>query len=122
MLGFLREASKREVVIHDHQSESPHSRVLRQYWRDMESLLQWSRSEPHRQWWKNFLKDSGGTGFWYETYLMQGGMEAIYDDVPGALVAVPSTTPASEDANSESVSRFTPIRISRRAIDRGRAK
>jgi hypothetical protein len=22
------------------------------------------------------------TGFWHETYLMTGGMEAIYDDVP----------------------------------------
>jgi hypothetical protein len=59
--------------------------VLRQYWRDMESLLLWSRSEPHRQWWKSFLRDSGGTGFWHETYLMEGGMEAIYDDVPGAV-------------------------------------
>ncbi|HYK36267.1 monooxygenase family protein [Alloacidobacterium sp.] len=54
---------------------------MRQYWRDMESLLTWTRSDPHRQWWKNFLKNSGGTGFWHETYLMQGGMEAIYDDV-----------------------------------------
>jgi hypothetical protein len=54
---------------------------MRQYWRDMESLLTWSRSDPHRQWWKNFLRNSGGTGFWHETYLMQGGMEAIYDDV-----------------------------------------
>lgn len=24
-------------------------------------------------------------GFWHETYLMQGGMEAIYDDVPDAI-------------------------------------
>jgi hypothetical protein len=55
---------------------------MRQYWRDMDSLLAWTRSEPHRAWWKNFLHDSGGTGFWHETYLMQGGMEAIYDDVP----------------------------------------
>jgi hypothetical protein len=55
---------------------------MRQYWRDMESLLAWTRSEPHRQWWTNFLRDSGGTGFWHETYLMQGGMEAIYDDLP----------------------------------------
>ena len=55
---------------------------MRQYWRDMESLLAWSRSEPHREWWKAFLKNSGGTGFWHETYLMEGGMEAIYDDMP----------------------------------------
>jgi len=59
--------------------------VIRQYWRDMKSLLEWSRSEPHRQWWRSFLRDSGGTGFWHETYFMQGGMEAIYDDVPDAI-------------------------------------
>ncbi|MFL6427578.1 MAG: monooxygenase family protein [Acidobacteriaceae bacterium] len=55
---------------------------MRQYWRDPESLLSWTRSDPHRQWWKDFLRNSGGTGFWHETYFKQGGMEAIYDDVP----------------------------------------
>lgn len=54
---------------------------IRQYWRDMDSLLAWTRSDPHRQWWKNFLRDSGGTGFWHETYTLRGGMEAIYDDI-----------------------------------------
>ncbi|HWZ53006.1 MAG TPA: DUF4188 domain-containing protein [Granulicella sp.] len=58
---------------------------MRQYWRDLESLLSWTRSEPHRLWWKKFLRDSGGTGFWHETYLMRGGMEAIYDDVPAPI-------------------------------------
>jgi hypothetical protein len=24
------------------------------------------------------MKDTGGTGFWHETYFMSGGMEAIY--------------------------------------------
>ena len=55
---------------------------MRQYWRDLDALLAWTRSAPHRDWWKKFLRDSGGTGFWHETYLMRGGMEAIYDDVP----------------------------------------
>jgi hypothetical protein len=55
---------------------------FRQYWRDMDSLLKWTRSAPHRQWWQDFLKDSGGTGFWHETYFRRGGMEAVYDDVP----------------------------------------
>jgi hypothetical protein len=58
---------------------------MRQYWRDMPSLLAWARSEPHREWWREFLRDSGGTGFWHETYLMQGGMEAVYDDIPKPL-------------------------------------
>jgi hypothetical protein len=41
---------------------------MRQYWRDFEALERWARSEPHRLWWKQFLRDSGGTGFWHETY------------------------------------------------------
>lgn len=55
---------------------------MRQYWRDMDSLLLWARSEPHREWWQSFLKNSGGTGFWHETYLHSGGIEAVYDDIP----------------------------------------
>jgi len=55
---------------------------MRQYWRDADSLLKWTRSDPHRQWWLSFLRNSGGTGFWHETYFRRGGMEAIYDDVP----------------------------------------
>jgi len=54
---------------------------MRWYWKDFESLEKWVRSEPHRVWWQNFLRSSGGTGFWHETYFMRGGMEAIYDDV-----------------------------------------
>lgn len=58
----------------------PHGGI-RQYWRDFESLEHWARSEPHRVWWQNFLRDSGGTGFWHETYFLRGGMEAVYDDM-----------------------------------------
>jgi hypothetical protein len=62
----------------------PHA-GMRQYWRDFESLERWTRSEPHRIWWQRFLRDSGGTGFWHEAYFMRGGMEAIYDDIPGPI-------------------------------------
>ena len=58
---------------------------MRQYWRDFESLERWARSEPHRIWWQKFLADSGGTGFWHETYFMRGGMEAIYDDMKAPI-------------------------------------
>ena len=54
---------------------------MRQYWRDFDSLEQWTRSEPHRQWWQAFLRDSGGTGFWHEAYFIRGGMEAVYIDI-----------------------------------------
>lgn len=58
---------------------------MRWYWKDFQSMERWARSEPHRVWWQQFLHDSGGTGFWHETYFMRGGMEAIYDDVNTAL-------------------------------------
>ena len=55
---------------------------MRQYWRDFDSLERWARSETHKLWWRQFLRDSGGTGFWHEMYFMRGGMEAVYDGVP----------------------------------------
>jgi len=58
---------------------------MRQYWRDVDSLMKWTRSDPHREWWKRFLRDSGGTGFWHEAYHRSGHMEAIYDDLPKPL-------------------------------------
>ena len=55
---------------------------MRWYWRDFDALERWARSDIHHRWWQDFIRDSGGTGFWHETYFMRGGMEAIYDDVP----------------------------------------
>ena len=54
---------------------------MRQYWRDFDALERWARSDPHRQWWQQFLRDTGGTGFWHEAYFMRGGMEAVYNDM-----------------------------------------
>ena len=73
----------------------PHA-GMRQYWRDFEALEEWTRSEPHRQWWRGFLRDSGGTGFWHEAYFIRGGMEAVYIDidVPLGLSAFASVVPA----------------------------
>jgi len=58
---------------------------MRQYWRDFDSLERWARSLPHQAWWKSFLRDTGGTGFWHEAYFKRGGMEAIYDTMPKPL-------------------------------------
>jgi hypothetical protein len=68
---------------------------MRQYWRDFESLERWVRSLPHQQWWQQFLRDPGGTGFWHETYFMRGGMEAIYDNVP-ELIGLSHFAPVHE--------------------------
>jgi Domain of unknown function (DUF4188) len=70
---------------------------MRQYWRDWESMEKWTRTLPHKKWWGDFLKDSGGTLFWHETYYMKGGIEAVFDDMgknkPG-LSAFAPTLPA----------------------------
>jgi fumigallin biosynthesis monooxygenase-like protein len=58
---------------------------MRQYWQDFDSLESWARSLPHQEWWQNFVKDPGGTGFWHETYFIRGGMEAIYDDMNASV-------------------------------------
>jgi hypothetical protein len=58
---------------------------MRQYWRDFDALEAWSRSSPHQEWWRDFLRSSRGTGFWHEAYFMRGGMEAVYDDMPNAI-------------------------------------
>jgi hypothetical protein len=52
--------------------------VLRQYWRDFESLERWTHADPHRTWWKQFLQDTGGTSFWHELYSVRGGFESVY--------------------------------------------
>jgi hypothetical protein len=83
----------------------PHA-GMRQYWRDFDSLERWARSDPHRQWWQRFVRDSGGTGFWHETYFMRGGMEAIYDDVPGPV----------------GLARFAPVVPARGAMFAARAR
>ena len=89
LLGFgprikaSHEAKPEGLLLHEDfiLSLFPMHAGMRQYWRDFDSLERWARSEPHRIWWQSFLKDSGGTGFWHETYFIRGGMEAIYDDM-----------------------------------------
>ena len=69
---------------------------MRQYWRNLDALERWTRELPHKEWWKDFLRDSAGTGFWHETYFMRGGMEAIFDDLskPIGMMAVAPLSPA----------------------------
>jgi hypothetical protein len=101
-------ASPEGLLLHENFVFSlfpPHG-GMRQYWKDFESLERWARSEPHRNWWRQFLHDSGGTGFWHEAYFMRGGMEAVYDD----MVA------------STGFLQFAPIRPARGAMFSARAR
>ena len=72
----------------------PHA-GMRQYWRDLDALERWTRELPHQQWWRDFLRDSAGTGFWHETYFMRGGMEAVYDDL-GRRIGLAAFAPAQK--------------------------
>lgn len=58
---------------------------MRWYWKDFESMEQWTRSSVHREWWKKFTRNPDGTGFWHETYFMQGKMEGIFIDIEKPL-------------------------------------
>lgn len=82
------EAKPDGLLLHENMLYSllPPHLGMRQYWRDLDSLEAWTRSLPHLEWWKNFLKDTGGTGFWHEAYTMRGGMEAVYINMAGMKV------------------------------------
>src|SRR6516162_4176062 len=79
------EAKPDGLLLHENLLYSLRHFGMRQYWRDFESLEAWSRSEPHRIWWQQFLRDSGGTGFWHETYFSRGGVEAVYLDMKARM-------------------------------------
>ena len=55
---------------------------MRQYWRDFDALERWARTGVHAEWWKGFLADRGGVGFWHETYFRGGQIESVYIDMP----------------------------------------
>ena len=88
------------LLLHENLFYSLRHLGMRQYWRDFESLESWTRSEPHVRWWQTFLRDSGGTGFWHETYLRRGGMEAVFIDMK---------TPVG-------MMRFAPVGVARGAM------
>jgi len=72
----------------------PHA-GMRQYWRDFDALESWARSLPHLQWWQQFLRNRGGTGFWHETYFRGGQIESVYIDMPRiGLTQFAPVTPA----------------------------
>lgn len=79
------DAQPEGLLLHENLAYSPLHVGMRQYWRDYESLEAWTRTLPHQAWWRDFLRDSQGTGFWHELYSMRGGMEAVYDDMPKPL-------------------------------------
>jgi len=103
LLGFGPNISKAVdarpdgLLLHENLFYSFRHVGMREYWRDFQTLETWSRSEPHRLWWQQFLRDSGGTGFWHETYFRRGGLEAVYVDMqsPTGLARFAPVVPAT---------------------------
>lgn len=81
-LGDLNREKPEGLLAHETLIYAINHIGVRQYWRDFESLEAFTRSEPHRTWWRQFSKDPVGSGFWHETYRRSGGMEAIYFGMP----------------------------------------
>jgi hypothetical protein len=79
--GIQREMPE-GLLVHEHLVFGLNHIGMRQYWRDFESLEAFTRSEPHRTWWRDFGRDRSGTAFWHEAYRLSGGMEAIYVGLP----------------------------------------
>src|SRR5258708_26969528 len=50
---------------------------MRQYWRDFESLERWTRADPHRTWWKQFLQDTGGKCVFQELHSPRVGLASV---------------------------------------------
>jgi hypothetical protein len=76
---------------------------MRWYWRDFDSMERYSRSAPHKTWWRDFMRDSGGTGFWHEVYRLRGGMEGVYVDMNEPAVGFQRFAP-SEPAHGAKAS------------------
>ena len=97
-IGMAVAAKPEGLLLHEPLIASlfPLHLVMRQYWRDLDSLERWTREGIHRGWWVSFLKNPRGVGFWHETYRLKGGFEAIYDnmDAPYGLSAFAQTVPA----------------------------
>jgi hypothetical protein len=74
------------LLAHDYWFYSPRHVGVRQYWRDFEALESWARTEPHSRWWREFLRDPGGAGFYHEAYTRRGTMEGMYVEMDTAPV------------------------------------
>ncbi len=82
-LNTLRSDPPDGLLAHEGMMFGPLHPGFRQYWRDFDSLEAFTRAPQHAAWWRDFARDSGGSGIWHETYRLRGGMEAIYSGVPG---------------------------------------
>src|SRR2546430_14840701 len=81
-LGPQIEASVAEqpdgLLLHERitYGEDPPHVGMRQYWRDLDSMLAWAVTLPHKQWGSDYLRDRGGASVWDATHLPRGGFRS----------------------------------------------
>lgn len=81
-LAALRREPPEGLLCHEQMLLGWNHVGMRQYWRDPDSLARFTRAAPHAGWWRDFLRDPKGSGFWHEAYSARGGIEAIYVEMP----------------------------------------
>ena len=81
-LRRIQAALPRGLLAHEFFLLGPFHVCFRQYWADLDCLHEFTHARLHADWWKSFGRDTGGGGFWHETYCKSGGMEAIYINMP----------------------------------------
>lgn len=90
---------------------------IRHYWTDQASLLAFTRAQPHAGWWRDFLADTAGSGFWHEACFAAGGMESVYINMPrrtGFAAFAPIAAPVGPLMTARD--RLTADRDARRSI------
>ena len=81
----LRPVNRRKpdgLLLHEPLFYSLRHIGMRQYWGDLESLEEFTRPDPHKTWWREFSRDTKGSGFWHEAHRKEGSMEALYMNMP----------------------------------------
>jgi hypothetical protein len=76
--------------------------IIRQYWRDFDSLEEWTQTGTHRELWDELAESPEGTSFWHELYSHEG-IEAVYngmDDAPIGMMNFAPTKPVDGDLSS----------------------
>lgn len=84
-----------------HSIIPPHF-VIRQYWRDFDSLEDWTHTGTHSELWDELAESPEGTSFWHELYSREG-IEAVYngmDDAPTGMMNFAPTEPVDGDLSS----------------------
>lgn len=74
-----------------HSILPPHV-IIRQYWKDMDALEEWTHTGTHSELWDRLSENPEGTSFWHELY-SQDGIEAIYNGMESSPTGMMNFAP-----------------------------